>query len=346
MRLGPGLPTPGDRVPYTSIMRAIVVTQQTPSPAVELAEVDETILEGDVLIRVEFAGVNFKDSMVLEDGNRVARISPLIGGVDLAGEVLEAPDGTFPIGSKVIAHGHGVGTAAHGGFAELARVPLDWAVPLPSGLSTRAAMALGTAGFTSMASLLELERHGIEAGSAPLLVTGAAGGVGTTAVALAAASGHEVVGSSGRSEEEPFLRRLGCSEVIGRSDIDPTPERGLSAERWSGAIDCVGGAALPATLRTLRYGAAVAASGLTGGSQLTTSVFPFIVRGISLIGIDSVEMSSGRRQAVWTALAERFPLALLDEIVEREVSLEEVPGVLEEISRGAVRGRVVVDPQR
>ena len=307
---------------------------------------DPNQLEGEVLIEVVRAAVNFKDSMALQPGNRVARISPLIGGVDLAGTVLESSDPTIEPGSLVLAHGHGIGTSSHGGFAELARVPARSVVAMPEGLDARGAMALGTAGFTAMASLLALESGGLTPDLGDLLVTGAAGGVGSIAVALAAASGYTVVGSSGRPAEAEFLHHIGCARVIGRQEVDPTPSRGLSEERWAGAIDCVGGATLTAILKTLRYGGAVAASGLTGGSELTTSVFPFIVRAVRLLGIDSVEMPAGERSVVWQQLAARFPSARIDDIVEREVGLDEVPSVLEAIASGRVRGRVVVDPHR
>ena len=327
-------------------MRAVIVTQTPDHPSIEIGDVDPDQLEGDVLIEVAMAGVNFKDSMALQPGNRVARISPLIGGVDLAGTVVESSDPSIAPGTSVIAHGHGIGTSSHGGFAELARVSARSVVPMPTGLDARSSRALGTAGFTAMASLLALEAGGLTPNLGELLVTGAAGGVGSTAVALAAASGYAVVGSSGREAEAGFLRRIGCSSVIGRQEIDPTPSRGLSEERWAGAIDCVGGTTLTAILKTLRYGGAVAASGLTGGSELTTSVFPFIVRAVRLLGIDSVEMPADERSVVWRQLAKRFPAHRVDDIVEREVGLDEVPSVLEAIAAGRVRGRVVVDPHR
>ena len=197
-----------------------------------------------------------------------------------------------------------------------------------------------------MASLAALEAAGLRPSDGELLVTGAAGGVGSTAVALAAASGFDVVGSSGRPSEADYLHRIGCSSVIGRDDIDPTPTRGLSIERWAGAIDCVGGSTLAGILRTLHYGAAVAASGLTGGTELTTSVFPFIVRGVKLLGIDSVEMPTPQRSEIWRQLGRRFPLANIEEILEREVGLDEVPEVLRSIASGQVRGRIIVDPRR
>ena len=327
-------------------MRAAIVTQSPDQPTIEVAEFDPAGLVGDVLVEVAYAGVNFKDSMTLTPGNRVARRSPLIGGVDLAGTVLESNDPGIPPGRRVIAHGHGIGPSHHGGFAPLARVDSASVVALPDGLDARGAMALGTAAFTAMASLHALETTGLHPDQGPLLITGAAGGVGSTAVALAAASGFDVVGSSGRPSEAPFLERIGCSRVIGRDEIDPTPSRGLSDERWAGAIDCVGGSTLTAILKTLHYGSGVAASGLTGGAEFTSSVFPFIVRAVRLLGIDSVEMPARERTEVWRQLALRFPKERIDDIIEREVGLDEIPDVLAQIAAGQVRGRVIVDPNR
>ena len=263
----------------------------------------EDLPPGEVLVAVEWSAVNYKDGMVARPGNRVARISPLVPGVDLVGTVVasDAPD--VPVGSRVIAHGYDLGVARHGGFAHYARIPSDWVVPLPDGLSPRRAAVLGTAGFTAALSLHRLEHHGLRPGTGPLLVTGASGGVGGMAVVLAAARGYEVVASTGRTAEAPYLAGLGAAEVIGRDDLVVDPERTLGPERWAGAVDCVGGATLAAVLRSLRYGAAVAASGLTGGPALETSVYPFIVRNAALLGIDTVLTPIGERRAVWDELA-------------------------------------------
>ena len=324
-------------------MRAVVVTQNEDSPSVALQEFDQTSLEGEVLVAVAWSTINFKDAMVTQARNRVARRSPLIGGVDLAGRVVSDSTGSLNVGDEVIVHGHGLGVANHGGFAEFARVPAEWVVPLPDGLSLRESMIAGTAGFTAMASFIRLTSLGITPSSGPILVTGASGGVGSTAVALLGHAGFDVVASTGKSAESAYLLSLGAREVIGREDIDDAPQKTFGSERWAGAIDCVGGATLHSILRSLRYGGVVAASGLTGGSQLETTVYPFIVRGVSLLGIDAVEMPSDQRRAIWETFSVAMPKDILDSIVDLEIGLREVPSQLERVAHGAVRGRILID---
>ncbi len=302
--------------------------------------------EGDVVIRVHWSSVNYKDGMVARPGNRVARITPLVPGVDLVGTVLESADRSIGIGSQVIVHGYDLGVAHHGGFAELARVPAEWVVPLPSGLSARQAAIIGTAGFTAALSLHRLEQNGLAPADGPVVVTGASGGVGSMAVLLFAARGYEVVASTGKQAETDYLVGLGASEVIDRDALVVAPHRTLGPERWAAAVDCVGGAALTAILRTLRYGGAVAASGLTGGNAFESSVYPFIVRSVSLIGIDTVSTPIVDRRKVWSEIATEFPAGLLDSIVDSEVGLGGLAPVLESIHAGRVRGRVLVAPGR
>jgi len=299
---------------------------------------------GDVLVRVAWSAVNFKDGMVGRPGNRVARISPLVPGVDLVGTVVEGTG--LEAGAPVVVHGYDLGVAHHGGFAEYARVPAGWVVPLPTGLSPRQAATIGTAGFTAALSLHRLERHGLRPDAGPVLVTGASGGVGSMAVALLAGRGYQVVASTGKEAEHAYLRTLGAAEVIGRSALEVDPGRTLGTERWAGAVDCVGGATLAAVLRTLRYGAAVAASGLTGGPALETTVYPFIVRDAALLGVDTVQTPIAERRTVWTELATAYPPALLEDMVDSEVDLAGVGGALETISAGGVRGRILVRPVR
>jgi len=306
--------------------------------------VTDDLPPGEVLVAVSWSAVNYKDGMVSRPGNRVARIATLVPGVDLVGTVVASTDPSVAVGDDVIAHGYDLGVAHHGGFAAYARVPGDWVVPLPAGLTPRRAAVLGTAGFTAALSLHRLEHHGLVPGTGPLLVTGASGGVGGMAVALAAARGHEVVASTGRTSEAGYLVGLGASEVIGRDDLVVAPGRTLGPERWAGAVDCVGGPTLAAVLRTLRYGAAVAASGLTGGSSLETSVYPFIVRNVALLGVDTVQTPIEERRAVWTGLAEGFSPAVIDALVDGEVDLHGVAGVLDDILAGRVRGRMLVRP--
>jgi len=301
---------------------------------------------GEVVIEVDWSAVNFKDAMVTRPGNRVARTSPLVPGVDLVGRVVASVDPSIAIGADVIAHGYDLGVARHGGFARYARVPSGWVVPLPIGLSARHAAALGTAGFTAALSLRRLEEHGLTPGAGPVLVTGASGGVGGMAVALCASRGYDVVASTGRLAERQYLLGLGASEVIGRDELIIDPERTLGPERWAGAIDCVGGATLSAVLRSLRYGGAVAASGLTGGSSFESTVYPFIVRNASLLGIDTVQTPIDERTAVWSEMAATFPTERIDSLIEGEVDLDGLPAVLESILAGQVRGRMLVRPGR
>jgi acrylyl-CoA reductase (NADPH) len=300
---------------------------------------------GEVLIEVGWSAVNYKDGMVTRPGNRVARTSPLIPGVDLVGTVVASDDVDFVPGDHVIAHGYDIGVARHGGFAQFARVPAGWVVRVPEGLTMRRAAALGTAGFTAALSIRRLELHGLRPGTGPVLVTGASGGVGGMAVALAAARGYEVVASTGRMGERDYLVNLGAAEVISRDDLVVDPQRTLGPERWSGAIDCVGGTTLTAVLRTLRYGAAVAASGLTGGNTVESSVYPFIVRNAALLGVDTVLTPIAERRTVWTELAGWVSAERVDALVAGEVNLSGLAPVLNNILGGQIRGRMLVRPE-
>jgi len=325
--------------------RAFVATQHDDRTETAVRELSEDDLpQGEVVIEVEWSGLNYKDAMAVQPGSRVARRSPLVPGVDLAGTVRSSDDPAFTPGDAVLAHGYDLGVAHHGGFAELARVPAGWVVALPAALDTRSAMIVGTAGFTAHLSLRRLERLGLRPSEGPLLVTGASGGVGSMAVALAADRGFEVVASSGKPEEHDYLRRLGAVEVIGRDEIGAAAGRALGPERWAGAIDCVGGATLTEILRTLRYGGGVAASGLVAGTDLGTTVYPFIIRGVSLLGIDSVLTPIDQRRALWEDLAVALPVAALEGIVAREVGLDDLDRALAEQMAGRARGRVLLHP--
>jgi len=300
--------------------------------------------EGDVLIRVEYSGINYKDGLATSENGKVARLDPIIPGVDLAGVVEESADPAFPVGSRVIAHGYDIGVAHHGGYAELARVPASRLVAMPDGLDARTAMLIGTAGYTAALSVDALEQRGLTPGSGPVLVTGASGGVGCMAIGMLAARGHEVVASTGKFADADWLRSLGASDVIDRAEMAPEGGRPLDKERWAGAVDCVGGNTLAHILRTLRYGASVAASGLTGGTALPTTVLPFILRGANLLGIDSVQGPIGPRRAMWQRIGTDLKPTWLDTLDTEVVGFDALAPQLDRILAGGMRGRVLVSP--
>jgi putative YhdH/YhfP family quinone oxidoreductase len=286
--------------------------------------------------------VNYKDALASTPDGRVARISPLIPGIDLAGRVAESSGG-FSEGTVVLAHGYDIGVARHGGFAARARVPAEWLVEIPVGLDTREAMVIGTAGYTAAMSVVALLDHGLQPDDGPVLVTGATGGVGSVAVNILAGLGFEVVASTGKAAEAEYLRSLGALEVIDRATLGDAVGRPLDSMRWAGAVDCVGGVTLANVLAGIHYGGAVAASGLTGGAQIPTTVMPFILRGVSLLGIDSVQTPIETRRHVWSRLAGDLKPEGLDSIGVN-IGLEELDEVLTSILAGGVRGRYVVSP--
>jgi len=289
--------------------------------------------EGDEVVDVEWSSVNYKDHIAAIEKGRVARISPLVPGVDLAGTLRST-------GDAVIVHGYELGVSHHGGFAQVARVPAEWVVPLPDGLTTREAMVVGTAGYTAALSVLTLLDHGLEPGAGTVLVTGATGGVGSMAVAMLARLGFTVAASTGKADAAPFLRGLGATEIVDRNELAETGKP-LQSVRWTGAVDAVGGATLANVLAMLAPGAAVAASGNVGGAELPTTVLPFILRGVTLFGIDSVTTPIARRREVWRRIANDLKPAGLDAMA-RVVDLAHLEDALDEIGRGDVTGRYVV----
>ena len=302
------------------------------------AEVD--LPPGEVEIRVAWSSVNYKDGLSTRADGKVARISPLIPGIDLAGEVVASEDPDILVGEAVLAHGYELGVSRHGGYAEFARVPAGWVVPLAPGLSPRDAMSIGTAGFTAAMSVVALEERGLSPSDGPVLVTGASGGVGGTALAILADRGYEVWAATGKADEAARLRALGAAGILTRDDV--TAEgRPLDSERWAGAVDAVGGATLPYVLRTLRTGGAVAASGNAGGAQLGTTVFPFILRGVALLGMDSVNVPIARRRVLWDRLATDLRPRDIG-LHATEVTLDTLDEALDGIIAGAARGRWIV----
>ncbi|GGG62777.1 acrylyl-CoA reductase family protein [Paenibacillus radicis (ex Gao et al. 2016)] len=301
----------------------------------------EALPEGEVVVRVAYSSVNYKDGMIAIS-NQMVKSYPHIPGIDLAGTVEQSSDPRFREGDAVIVTSYGLGVSQHGGFSELARVPADWVVPLPEGLSLKEAMILGTAGFTAALSVQRLEDNGLHPGKGPVLVAGATGGVGSVAVDLLAGRGYEVTASTGKAEEHAYLRELGAANIIGREELADIGHKPLRKGLWAGAVDPVGGQTLQYILSTMMYGGSVATSGLTGGHEVATTVYPFILRGVNWLGIDSVECPMELRRLVWNRLATDLKPKHLGGSLVNEIRLEQLPEVLQNILQGKVRGRTIV----
>ncbi|MEM6277512.1 MAG: MDR family oxidoreductase, partial [Pseudomonadota bacterium] len=274
---------------------------------------EEQLPEGDVTVAVEFSTVNYKDGLCIGPGGGLVRTYPHVPGIDFAGTVEHSSDARYAPGDKVVLTGWRVGEVHWGGYAQKARVKADWLVPLPAGLTTRQAMAVGTAGFTAMLAVQALEDHGIKDG--PVLVTGAAGGVGSVATAILAAKGHAVAGVTGRPETAEYLKSLGATQIVAREEVNETVKRPLESESWGGCVDAVGGAMLARVLGQMQYGASVAAVGLAGGAGLPATVIPFLLRGVNLLGIDSVMQPYAARERAWAAIAQTLPMDTLDAMI-------------------------------
>jgi acrylyl-CoA reductase (NADPH) len=324
--------------------RAIRIARSDAGQSVEFAELsDADLMEGDVTVAIEYSTVNYKDGLAITGKAPIIRTFPLIPGIDFAGEVVDSTHPGFVAGDKVILNGWGVGESHHGGFAGRARVRGDWLVKVPDGLDTARAMAIGTAGYTAMLCVMALEEQGVKPDDGEVLVTGASGGVGSVAIALLAKLGYTVAASTGRMAEADYLKQLGAASLIARDELTG-PVKMLAKTRWAGAVDAVGSTTLANVLSQIQYGGTVAACGLAQGMDLPTSVAPFILRAVKLIGIDSVMCPMARRSQAWQRLSTDLDLAKLDAMTSH-VKLDEVPGVAEDIIAGKVRGRVVVDIQ-
>lgn len=327
----------------TSTFRALVASQVDGKTQLEFQNLTrEQLPSGDVLIEVAYSSLNYKDGLCVTGKPGVMRSFPMVPGIDLAGTVVESATPDFVPGDSVVLTGGGLAETQWGGYSKYARVKKDFLVNLPAGLSTKQAMAIGTAGFTAMQCVLALEKHGVAPGNKEVVVTGAAGGVGSVAVTILSKLGYRVVASTGRAETADYLRSLGAAEVIDRTLFTAESKRPLDSERFAGAIDTVGGTTLAGVLRSISYRGAVACCGLAGGSNLPTTVLPFILRGVSLLGIDSVRAPQAERAQVWSRLAADLPLDQLDAITTIH-PLSDIVNMGSQILAGQVRGRAVVN---
>ncbi|WP_300019397.1 acryloyl-CoA reductase [uncultured Roseobacter sp.] len=327
------------------MFKALVVSKDEESGKTSAAvqEIGEDQLpKGDVTVAVEYSTVNYKDGLCIGPGGGLVRNYPHVPGIDFAGTVEASDDDRYAPGDKVLLTGWRVGEAHWGGYAQKARVKGDWLVPLPDGLDTRRAMAVGTAGFTAMLAVMALEDHGLKVGDGPVLVTGAAGGVGSVATAILAHLGHEVAGVTGRPETADYLKELGATQIVAREEINETVKRPLEAETWAGCVDAVGGAMLARVLGQMKYGASVSAVGLAGGAGLPATVIPFLLRGVNLLGIDSVMQPYENRVRAWKRIASDLPMDKLEAMVH-PATLGDLPQLGADILKGQVKGRVVVD---
>ncbi len=311
------------------------------SASVQSLEVAD-LPHGDVLVDVEYSTVNYKDGLCIGPGGGLVRNYPHVPGIDFAGTVASSDDPRYKAGDKVVLTGWRVGEAHWGGYAQKASVRADWLVPLPDGLTTRQAMAVGTAGFTAMLAIMALEDHGLARDHGPVLVTGAAGGVGSVATAILANLGYEVAAVTGRPEAAAYLESLGATQIVPREEINETVKRPLESETWAGCVDAVGGDMLARVLGQMKYGTSVAAVGLAGGAQLNATVIPFLLRAVNLLGIDSVMQPYDNRLRAWERIARDLPMDKLEAMVQ-PATLSDLPDLGRAILKGQVKGRVVVD---
>ena len=326
-------------------MKALIVEKDEDGKThAAVQEIDESRLpETEVTVAVDYSTVNYKDGLCIGPGGGLVRNYPHIPGIDFAGTVEASSDARYKPGDKVVLTGWRVGEAHWGGYAQKARVRADWLVPLPDGLTTRQAMAVGTAGLTAMLAVMALEDHGLKPGHGPVLVTGAAGGVGSVAVAILAKLGHEVAAVTGRPEQADYLKSLGATQIVAREELTEVTRKPLESELWAGCIDAVAGAMLGRVLKQMKYGTSVAAIGLAGGAAIEGALItPFILRGVNLLGIDSVMQPYDNRLRAWERIARDLPMDRLEAMVER-ATLADLPRLGAAILKGQVRGRVVVD---
>ncbi len=325
------------------MFKALVLSKAGDEVGAAVEHLDDARLpEGDVTVAVEASTLNYKDGLIIQNKAPLVGNFPHVPGVDFAGTVIDSSHADYRPGDAVILTGWGVGERHWGGHAARARVKGDWLVPMPQGWTSRQAMAVGTAGFTAMLAVMALESHGLKPGAGEVLVTGAAGGVGSVAIALLAKLGHQVTASTGRAASHDYLRSLGASGLIDRAELAAPSKRPLDSERFAGCIDSVGGTTLARVLAQMKYRCSVAAVGLAGGAALETTVIPFLLRGVNLLGIDSVYQPAAPRRAAWQRLAQNLDLAKLEAMIV-PATLEDLPRLAGKILQGQVQGRVVVD---
>ena len=325
--------------------RAFVVNKDGDDFTASVQTLDESSLpEGDVTVAVDWSDLNYKDGLACTPNGRVVVSYPMTLGIDFAGTVVESSDSRYAAGDAVVATGYDLGTGHPGGYAERVRLSGDWLAPRPEGMSSEEAMTLGTAGITAAMSIDAIEKAGIGPDAGPVIVSGATGGVGSTAVAMLAARGYTVHASTGKASEHDFLRELGASEILDREELAAESRRPIERERWAAGVDPVGGSTTVSILRQTKYGGVVALSGLTGGAGISTTVMPFILRGVSLVGIESVYWPGEDRPRLWARMAEDFSGRNLLDLVEARIGLEDVPEAAAKILAGGVRGRILVRP--
>ncbi len=327
----------------TQTFHALVVRKEEDQFSVNIEQLSHTDLpKGEVLIAVQYSSVNYKDGLASIPNGNIIRSYPFVPGIDLAGVVVSSTDSRFKEGDEVIATSYGIGVSHYGGYSQYARIPADWIVPLPAGLTLKEAMIIGTAGFTAALSVQRLEENGMTPDLGHVLVTGATGGVGSFAVSILSKLGYTVEASTGKESEHEYLKQLGAHTILSREEVYNGKIPALGKQKWAAAIDPVGGESLAAILSQMQYGGSVAVSGLTAGTKVPTTVFPFILRGVNLLGIDSVECPMEKRLAVWNRLATDFKPSHLEQLIQKKVTLQELPDVFSTLLKGEARGRIIV----
>jgi acrylyl-CoA reductase (NADPH) len=322
---------------------ALIVNKQEEQFTVEIKQLKLTDLpNGEVLIRVHYSSVNYKDSLASIPNGNIVNTYPFVPGIDLAGVVVSSEDARFRAGDEVIATSYEIGVTHFGGYSEYARIPAQWIVPVPKGLTLKEAMIIGTAGFTAALSVWHLQKNNSSPEKGKVLVTGATGGVGSFAVSILSTLGFNVEASTGKESEQAYLKKIGANTIVSREDVYDGKVRVLGKQKWAAAVDPVGGEPLASLLSQIQYGGSVAVSGLTGGTKLPTTVFPFILRGVNLLGIDSVNCPMETRVKIWNRLATDFKPKNLEELIQQEVTLDQLPDVLPTLLKGQARGRILV----